>query len=48
MRAAEPVSRIDPETRRITSDNPARRQPEAIAVADRAVLVAASAGLETP
>jgi YVTN family beta-propeller protein len=41
------VSRIDPETRRVSATIPLGASPEAVAVADRAVLVAASAGLET-
>jgi hypothetical protein len=39
------VSRIDPETRRIVATIRLGASPEAIAVADRVVLVAASAGL---
>jgi YVTN family beta-propeller protein len=41
------VSRIDPETRRTTATIQLGASPEAVAVADRALLVAASAGLET-
>jgi YVTN family beta-propeller protein len=41
------VSRIDPETRTVEATIHLGASPEAIAVADRAVLVAASAGLET-